>query len=181
MIWHLKPLSILMKLRIRIEMGIDYAYRRFFGVPLMYYSKITPDLFLGGQYKEKAISTFHKEGITAIVNMRTTTIHSKTTLDHGIVVKQYPTTDWTAPSIDDLSVGSQFIVDEIKRGGKVYVHCHLGLGRGPSMALAYLMRIGMTFDDALDEVTKVRGFVTLNDKQTNRLREFEQYLHSEKK
>lgn len=145
----------------------------------MKYSQITPNLYLGGQYGPQALETMHKRGITAVVNMRQHSIH-KPDAYPWMKVLNLPTDDWTPPSMESLVKGSAFIKGEIAAGGKVYVHCKYGEGRGPVMALAYLLSTGMTLPDAYATVQKVRTFVRPNKAQRDRLEEFSSFLEREK-
>jgi hypothetical protein len=52
---------------------------------------------------------------------------------------------------EDLSAG----------GGRVVVHCHMGINRGPSMAFALLLSQGWGITDALDEIAGARPIVGL--------------------
>jgi dual specificity MAP kinase phosphatase len=74
-----------------------------------------------------------------------------------------------------LIKGAAFFDDEIKNNGKVYVHCRQGLGRGPTMALAYLIKTGLTFDDAFRLIKRVRPFIDPKPEQIQRLKELEEY------
>jgi protein-tyrosine phosphatase len=133
---------------------------------------ITPNLFLGGQYSVKSVPIMKKLGITAIVNMRMGDITNETVL-RDFTILHLPTPDYHAPSIEHLQEGVAFIKEVIEKGGKAYVHCHLGEGRGPAMAISYLISEGMTYDDAFKTVKKVRTFIHPNREQTDRLKEFE--------
>jgi len=172
--------SYLRRIQIEIDSALDYMYRKFTGIPIIRYSKITPDLFLGGQYGMKAAHVFEVNGITAIVNMRLHTIHTGTNVFPHVKVCNIPTVDWTPPLMEDLKKGVAFIAEEIKNGGKVYIHCKYGKGRGPSMIIAYLISTGMVFKDALDLVQKVRPFAQPNKVQVDRLLEYEKVFEKEK-
>ena len=53
---------------------------------------------------------------------------------------------------------ADFIDDAIRSGGKVLVHCLMGLSRSATIAIAYLMiKRGLTVEDALKKVRKARG------------------------
>jgi len=162
-------------LKIEIERWSDHLYRRKSGLPLMRRSIITPQLYLGGQYNLKGFSKLKELGVTAVVNMRTNSIHK----DFNFKDFKYlhlPTPDLTAPSIESLKKGTKFIKSEIVKGGKVYIHCRGGEGRGPSMIIAYLMSTGLTYEDAFMQVKKVRVFIRPTKVQINRLKEFETQL-----
>lgn len=118
-------------------------------------------------------------GITAVVNMRTTPVRDMEILQ-DLRYLHLPTPDFTAPSLEHLKMGVTFMHEEIGRGGVVYVHCHWGEGRGPSMVLAYLMYARMTYEDAFGLVKRVRPFIKPNKEQVERLREFEKLVEEEK-
>jgi len=61
----------------------------------------------------------------------------------------------------------------------VYIHCRQGLGRGPSMAIAYLLKMGATYDDALATVKRVRSFINPRPVQVQRLKELEMYFREQ--
>ena len=154
-----------------IQRLYDYSWRKLTGAPTRRFSMITPHLFLGGQHsRHRGLHMLKRRGITAIVNMRISSIN----LAHIDWVKtlHLPTVDQHAPTMDQLKQGVEFIAEEIKRQGKVYIHCKQGEGRGPTMVIAYLISTGMTLEDALTAVRKVRTFIRPTLVQLERLREF---------
>lgn len=163
--------SSIKSLSISAQRSFDHSYRKFIGVPTHRYSEITPQLFLGGQYSRRGFSILKKRGITGIVSMR---MKAKKDLpDIGTMhFLHLPTKDWHAPSIKHLKQGSKFIRKELENGGKVYVHCASGEGRGPTMVAAYLISTGLTVDDALKQIAAVRKFIRPNKEQVGRLKEF---------
>ncbi|MBA3283871.1 MAG: dual specificity protein phosphatase family protein, partial [Nitrosopumilus sp.] len=134
-------------------------------------SAITPELYLGGQYKLNSLNHLKKLGVTGIVNMRTRSIH--TIAPEGIKVLHLPTPDHHAPTLGDLSKGVVFIKHEVEAGGKVYIHCRFGEGRGPTMAIAYLISTGLTLEHAIELVKKVRIFIRPTVVQIEQLKKFE--------
>ncbi|MDQ3098768.1 MAG: dual specificity protein phosphatase family protein [bacterium] len=167
-------LSFYLKCVIQIQRVIDHAWNRLFGLPQAKRSMITPQLYLGGQYALRGINDMKKLGITSIVSMRMTSPRADNLT--GFKVLHLPTVDMTPPALEDLHKGVVFIKNEIDNKGKVYIHCHHGEGRGPSMVIAYLISTGLTYDDAHMLVKKVRTFINLNLPQVARLQEFEQSL-----
>jgi protein tyrosine phosphatase (PTP) superfamily phosphohydrolase (DUF442 family) len=153
---------------------MDILHRYIYGLPNIKRCQITADLFLGSQYNLIGLRKLKALGITAIVNMRIHSVYAEAQYE-GFKYLHIPTIDNTPPVLHDLMRGAQFIDDEIKRGGKVYVHCRQGLGRGPTMVLAYLIKTGLTFDDAFALVKKVRAFINPRPGQVERLRELERY------
>ncbi len=136
----------------------DHLHRALFGLPQMARSEITPQLYLGGQYSKHGYWKLQQIGITAIVNMRETPALIYQDLPK-LRILHLPTKDMNEPTITDLINGIQFIGQELDQGGKVYIHCRLGEGRGPTMMIAYLMSTGLTPEDAFRLVQNVRPFI----------------------
>ena len=152
----------------------DNIYRVITGLPRLKRSQITAQLFLGSQYNLVGLKKLKALGVTAIVNMRMHSIYADAIYE-GIKYLHLPTVDNTPPALDVLIEGADFIAKEIDKGGKVYVHCRQGLGRGPTMAMAYLIKIGMTYKDAYAMIRRVRIFINPRAGQIARLKELEVY------
>jgi protein-tyrosine phosphatase len=159
-----------------IQKMLDIAHRHIYGIPNLKRSQITADLFLGSQYNLVGLKKLKALGVTAIVNMRIHSVYTEAQYQ-GFKYLHLPTVDNTPPNLNDLLKGATFIETEINNGGKAYVHCRQGLGRGPTMALAYLIKKGLTFDDAFALVKKVRTFIDPRPEQIARLKELEAMLH----
>ena len=178
-----KGLSILRR-RLR-EQGVYttllWAYGRgmplITGKPLLQFSEVTPQLFVGPQYRLNGLQHIKKHGIEAVVNLRI----EKDDARLGLAPEQYcylPTVDDEAPSSDHLQNGVQFIHQIIQSGGKVYIHCGAGVGRAPTMAAAYLISTGLSLSEALGMIKKVRPFITITNPQMQALEAFEErYNH----
>ena len=169
-----KVRSIWVVLRIFIMKILDNLHRVIFGLPTLKRSQITANLFLGSQYNKVGLKKLRGLGVTAIVNMRIHSVYKKAQFV-GIKYLHLPTVDNTPPTVEALLQGAQFIEAEINHGGKAYIHCRQGLGRGPTMTLAYLIKIGTTLPDALALVKRVRPFANPRPGQIERLKEFEVY------
>jgi protein-tyrosine phosphatase len=152
----------------------DNIYRLIAGMPRLKRCQLTAHLFLGSQYNLLGLKKLKDLGVTAIVNMRLHNTYDDAAHE-GIKYLHLPTVDNTPPPLEVLIKGADFIDEEIKNKGIVYVHCRQGLGRGPTMALAYLIKIGMTYKDAYALVRKVRIFINPRPGQIRRLKELEAY------
>jgi len=158
----------------------DNAHRVLTGLPRINRSQITAHLFLGSQYNLHGLKKLKAMGITAIVNMRLYNTYGEAAHE-GIKYLHLPTVDNTAPPLEVLIKGADFIDEEIKNGGIVYVHCRQGLGRGPSIAMAYLIKLSLTYKEAYDMVRKVRIFINPRPGQIKRLKELEVYYREQHK
>lgn len=151
---------------------IDQAYRKIGGAPLWTLSQVTPQLFLGGQHHRRGWRAMQARGITAIVNLRETKFSDAAKGIGGERHLHLATVDNTPPTVADLMRGAALIGDEIQRGGKVYIHCGVGVGRAPTMTAAFLMTTGLSAEEALRQIKKTRPFVHLTDEQRDALDEF---------
>lgn len=142
------------------------------GAPLLQYSEVTPQLFVGPQFREPGKRLLEAQGINACVNMRIEYDDARL----GLALERYlhlPTIDDDAPSLEHLEQGVAFIRDVIASGGKVYIHCGAGVGRAPSMAAAYLMSEGYSLDEAVAMIRKPRPFIAITPPQWKQLRALE--------
>lgn len=156
----------------------DNAHRIITGLPRLSRSQITANLFLGSQYNLRGLQKLKALGVTAIVNMRSNKAY-KDEVHDGIKYLHLPTVDNTAPPLEILIKGAEFIDREIKNGGTVYVHCRQGLGRGPTIAMAYLEKLGLTYEDAYAKIRKVRVFINPQRSQVKMLKELEEYYRNQ--
>lgn len=159
------PLSIALRF-------VDQAYRKTRGAPLWRLSAVTPQLVVGGQHYRGGLAAMREYGITAVVNLRESRFSDEKAGIAGNRHLHLATLDNTPPAREDLIRGVKFISDEIANGGKVYVHCGVGIGRAPTLAAAYLISTGLTPDDALGVIRAVRPFVHLTASQRAELDEF---------
>ncbi|XP_051965130.1 dual specificity protein phosphatase 26-like isoform X2 [Xyrauchen texanus] len=74
----------------------------------------------------------------------------------GIEAQDSPTFDMSA----NFNIGAQFIHTALKEGGKILVHCHVGVSRSATVVLAYLMlKHNMTLVEAINTVKEGRGII----------------------
>ena len=114
---------------------------RLTGIPLLRYSRVTPQLFVGPQYGRAGKRWLERNRIQHGVNLRIEFDDAA----HGLALAGYcylPTVDDDPISLEHLAEGASFILEALRSGGKVYVHCAGGIGRAPSLAAAYLITQG---------------------------------------
>jgi len=152
---------------------IDQALRKLTGAPVWRLSELSPALFLGGQHGTRGYAAMQARGISAIVNLREAHHNDVARGIAGARHLHLPTIDNTAPRLADLQRGAAFIAAEIARGGKVYVHCGVGVGRAPTLVAAYLIRSGGESPaQALQRIKHIRPFVHLTPGQRQALEGF---------
>jgi len=142
------------------------------GIPLAKYSRITRQIYVGPQFREPGKRYLTKLGITGVVNMRVEFDDAA----HGLTVGHYchlPTIDDDAPTFEYLDQGVAFMRQVVTQGGKVYIHCAGGVGRAPTMAVAYFVCHGLSVADAVALIKKTRPFINIMPVQMDQLHRFE--------
>ncbi|XWX03038.1 dual specificity protein phosphatase [Aggregatilineales bacterium SYSU G02658] len=152
---------------------VDQGSRLWTGRPLWRYSRITPQLYVGGQHRPRGWGAMTAEGISAVVNMREAHLDDAKKGIQSACYLHLATRDNTPPTLDDLLRGAQFIAQQVAAGGKVYIHCGVGVGRAPTQAAAYLVYSGLSADEALALIRRARPFIHLTSSQRRQLAEFE--------
>jgi predicted protein tyrosine phosphatase len=158
-------------LRVTLLWALDHAVRAVRGANIRRLCQITPELFVGGQYRRRGWPVMAGWGITAVVNMRVEFDDQAA----GIAPPRYlhlPVEDDAAPTVEQLEAGVRFIADAVAEGGKVYVHCGAGVGRAATMAAAYLVSTGLTPAQAWERLRAVRPFIKPTPVQLAQLERF---------
>jgi hypothetical protein len=151
----------------------DQIRRKRTGAPVWHLGKVRPFLYIGGQHYKKGWQAVEAEGITAILNMRESHYDDVAEGICGTVHLHLPTLDNTPLSMDFLHQAADFIAVQKETGGKVYVHCGVGVGRAPSAAAAYFIKYeGMDATEAIATIRQVRPFVHLTAQQRRALEQF---------
>ncbi len=144
------------------------------------YSQITDQIFIGsnlcvGPHCPVHCEYFKKMGITGEVNLE-----MERDENPSPCVEAYlwlPVLDNTAPSYNQLELGTSVMNEIIKTGGKVYVHCQKGHGRSPTLVCAYLVKYGgMSSAGAMAFVWERRREIHLEEVQVQALREYEENM-----
>ncbi len=155
----------------------DKIARQLYGFSPPEIAEVQPGLFVGGQHFRRGLGRMRALGVTAVVNLR----READDAQRGVALDAYlhlPVTDDAPPDDEALRCGAAFITQQRQQGRKVYVHCASGVGRAPTMAAAYLMlEQGMTLDEALATIRRVRPFVRITPPQMAALRVLEVNNH----
>jgi dual specificity MAP kinase phosphatase len=157
----------------------DQIKRKITGAPVWELSRVAPGLYVGGQHYAKGWQAMEEEGITAVLNMRERWHDDVKAGVGGGLHLHLHTIDNTPVALEDLDKAADYIMEEIERGGSVYVHCGVGVGRAPSAAAAYFIKQGMTTVEALAKIRETRPFIHLTGRQRRRLEEYEVMLREQ--
>jgi dual specificity phosphatase 3 len=131
------------------------------------YDWVLDDLATGGDLHwqhEKAVEQIEQvveDGITHIIDMR------MEWSDEDLVREYAPDIQYLNIKTDDdfgyhipqsaFDEGVEFARQAVAADGKVLAHCHMGINRGPSMAMAILLDRGWSPIKAFDHIRKQRS------------------------
>lgn len=139
------------------------------------YSDITDDLAVGGAFRTGQIKNLKQRGVTAVVDCRSEDSDDATALGAaGISFLHVPTVDRYGFTYTQMSGAVDWILEHLKMGGRAFLHCEHGVGRGPLMACAVLVGQGHSAPEALRIVRSGRWQALPNDRQLAALLTFEQ-------
>jgi hypothetical protein len=162
-IW-LRGVARVLELLTKVHLGGDLNY-----------SDITPELAVGGAFRTHDIPRLQARGVTAVVDCRSEAEDDAAALERaGISFLHLPTPDHFALSDSQLYSGVDWVLGHLAEGGRAYLHCEHGVGRGPLMGCAVLIAQGLTASEALHLVKSRRWQAMPNDRQLAALVEFEQ-------
>ncbi len=133
-------------------------------------------LFVGGQFSARQWPAIHQLGVRAVLSLQAERADP--------FIEPFPirslrllVPDFHPPTLNQLDEGVHFIAQAISDGLPVFVHCHAGVGRAPLMTAAYLMaRHGISYRAALTKLRMARPIIRPNQRQMQRLHEYEQLL-----
>lgn len=148
------------------------------GIPVWDLCRVRPFLYVGGQHYHKGWQAIEEEGIVAVLNLREE-YHNDVELGIGGKTHlQLPTRDNTPLSMEFLHQAADFIAAQEAAGGKVYVHCGVGVGRAPSAAASYLIKYEkLSAKEAIKTIKDVRPFIHLTPEQMKALENFAEQAH----
>ncbi|MGI9146330.1 MAG: protein-tyrosine phosphatase family protein [Chloroflexota bacterium] len=139
------------------------------------YSDVTPQLAVGGAFQTRDIKQLTQHGVTAVVDCRLEAQDDPQALAAArIQFLHVPTLDRHGFTHAQMSEGVEWVLEHLSRGGRAFLHCEHGVGRGPLMACAVLVAQGYSAPEALRIVRTGRWQALPNDRQLSVLLEFEQ-------
>ena len=128
------------------------------------YTPITARLVLGSLPFKPDVEVLKKAGVSAVVNMCAEYSGPVSEYNRfGIEQCRLPTTDMSAPTLDDLKKGVAFIQKHLEQedGSRVMIHCKNGMSRSACVAVSFLCASeGLTPIEAVKLIKQVRGEVS---------------------
>jgi atypical dual specificity phosphatase len=94
----------------------------------------------------------HDRGISSLLSLTEVPLDSALLATYGMETLHLPIEDLAPPTPEQFLAALDFIDRQRSRGKAVAVHCLMGQGRTGSILAAYLIRRGMSPEDALREL-----------------------------
>lgn len=95
-------------------------------------------------------------GIELIVTLTTNPLPKKFVNDAGLMSLHVPIEDFEAPSIAQFDSAIQAMSKAVKSGMGVAVHCMAGRGRTGTILAGYLTTTGLSAEEAIQTIRKLR-------------------------
>ncbi|KAF8868859.1 protein-tyrosine phosphatase-like protein [Mucidula mucida] len=112
-----------------------------------------------------------KHGITHVLSVLEEDMSVSLDSERHLIVKVKD--NESADLISHFPATCEFIDDALTAGGRVLVHCALGLSRSPTVIAAYLIRKrGLSVEEALALIRKSRELIMPNDGFLKQLNEY---------
>ncbi len=147
-----------------LKLGILRWFTEFTGIPSLHFSKVENGIYFGGRLSKIGILYLRIRKIKVVLNLRAEFDDEKLGLK-GFKYSHVPIEEFQGASISQLLEAIQIIHAGSRNGERIYVHCAEGIGRAPNIVAGYLISSGLTVDQAISRLKKVRPFIQLNDYQ----------------
>lgn len=141
------------------------------------YNQITGDIFIGTNmccqygFKTELLS----QGVTADISLEAENIDAPHGVDYYLWL---PTVDHEAIMPEKLELGIHTLELLMKRKVKTFIHCKNGHGRAPMFFAAYLIKTGLSVEDAIAQIKAKRPTIHINDIQLRALQRYQATLAS---
>lgn len=106
----------------------------------------------GGGNVDRDLATLRGHGIGALLTLTESPLPHDTLERHGITGLHLPVDDFHAPTTHQMLEAMAFLDDARATSTPVAVHCLAGQGRTGTVLAAYLIRGGLSADDAIAEI-----------------------------
>lgn len=122
------------------------------------------------------LAFLHREGLQVLFSLTENSMSSDVAQMYGMQLIHVPVKDFTAPSQHQLLDFIKVTENAMDEGKAVGVHCQGGQGRTGTFLAAWFIHEGMSADEALDEIRKLRPGSVETASQEKSLRDLEIYL-----
>lgn len=104
---------------------------------------------------------FSEHGVSVVMNLQREDVDNFQV--SPLFYTWMPSKDAALPA-ETMLIGALFLTSCVEQDLTVYVHCRAGVNRAPQMAVAYLMDQGLSIDNAISAVKRVRPKFNPNER-----------------
>ncbi len=119
-------------------------------------AEVVPGLWVGAAPDRRQARQLAKEGIDAVVDLRREGGEPESAWPDGVDVTLVGLDDHGSPTTEELGAAAQTVVELMRRGRRVLVHCRAGLERAPTVACATLVLQKWPLDQAYRRIVESR-------------------------
>ncbi len=122
------------------------------------------------------ITFLANQGVTLVVSLTTEPVSYADLADSGIGLVHIPIVDLHAPYLEQQLQFVAAVASELDGGGAAAVHCTSGLGRTGTMLATYFVYLGMTPQEAIDEIRALRPGSIENAEQEEAVHDYNTWM-----
>jgi protein-tyrosine phosphatase len=134
---------------------------------------ITPSLAQGPRFARDQLRGLARSGVSSVLDVRKEARDDEDLLArHGLRFRHVPMTDRAPPTQTQLKRAVEWVMGELAKDRKVYIHCQSGVGRSVCVVCAVLLRMGYSLPQAYEAVRRKRPEAVVSDEQLEALRRY---------
>jgi len=126
---------------------------------------------------DRELQALAEHGVRLLVNLHAQAHPPEQLQRFNLTEVHLPVADFTAPSQAQLADGVQAMRQSLERGQAVAVHCGAGLGRTGTLVACYLAADGLSAEEAITKVRRLRPGSIETPEQEAAVRSFENQSH----
>jgi len=139
--------------------------------------RVAPWLLIGPALLPEDYARLSERGVTHVLDLRAEHLDDATAIRSlGMDWRNIAIHDRLAPNIDQLHEVLDWLDDDIRPNGVLYMHCEGGLGRTPTVAIALLLQQGYSLPEAHRMVLAARPEIAPTGPQRDWLAEASELL-----
>lgn len=143
-------------------------------------TQVTPRLFIGSYDEASDLYWLMRNKITRVVNMSEE--HVNYFPDNFLYFRGDAFDHPSQSLLKIFKEGYKFMIEGMKNGGSILVHCHAGISRSASMVIYYLMKTyGWSLNKSFAYLKKLRPRIQPNSGFMDQLKIMEKELLSKRR
>ncbi|MCB2153649.1 dual specificity protein phosphatase family protein [bacterium] len=127
---------------------------------------------------EDELAALRRKGFAAVVTLTEDPLPPEALEEQGMEGYHLPIADFTPPTLEQIRDFTSFVQTQLSRdSGAVLVHCRAGIGRTGTMLATYLVTTGMSADEAIQAIRRLRPGSIETFQQEQSIRQWDKEIH----